>query len=273
MPKSKFFLKSLTVWGAIVGILPGLLAAFGVAVPPDLIAEADAWFKLLINGGDQVNEAVGGFMVVVGRWRAGGLNAGLEALAGRGLNALAPLAAVPVVMLALAGCATVLFGEVETPAQEAYQEKAKYVYTAIPARNYVQASDVDHGVVQAVCNLDLVFFEASQGAAAAALGGGDDLTRVLVAMSSGLASLSLEVFGQVAVPRPGEIAQRTVILARVGALSIAEMRIWRKGFVEAKSEDFVTNGRDPTEEEWAQLDGKVEEIHAAIQGACGGEAA
>ena len=104
MPKSKFFLKSLTVWGAIVGILPGLLAAFGVTIPPDLIADADAWVKLLINGGDQVNEAVGGLMVLVGRWRVGGLDAGLEALSGRGLGAFAPFVVAPMMLVALAGC-------------------------------------------------------------------------------------------------------------------------------------------------------------------------
>ena len=104
MPKSKFFLKSLTVWGAIVGILPGLLAAFGVTIPPDLISEADGLFKLLINGGDQVNEAVGGLMVLVGRWRVGGLDAGLEALSGRGLGAFAPFVVAPMMLVALAGC-------------------------------------------------------------------------------------------------------------------------------------------------------------------------
>ncbi len=76
-------------------------------------------------------------------------------------------------------------------------------------------------------------------------------------------SFSLEVFGQVAIPRPDEIAQQTVTLARVGAPSI-----WRKGFVEAKSGDFVAAGRDPTEEEWARLDAEVDEIHGAIQTAC-----
>lgn len=179
-------------------------------------------------------------------------------------------------LLILGACASVnemLFGAVETEAQEAYQEKAKYVYVAIPARNYVLASDAERGVVQAVCSIDNAVYEASLGAAAAALGGGDSLTRILVAMSSGLASFSLEVFGQVAIPRPDDIVQRGVILARVGAMSIAEMRIWRKRFVEAKSEDFVANGRDPTEEEWAQLDAEVDEIHGAIQAACGGEAA
>ena len=272
MPKSKFFLKSLTVWGAIVGILPGLLAAFGVTIPPDLIVDADAWVKLLINGADQVNEALGGIMVLVGRWRAGGLKSGLEALSGRGLGAFAPYVTLPMVLvLPLGACTTInemLFGEVETPAQEAYQEKAKYVYVGIPARNYVLASDTDRGVVQAVCNVDQVVYKASQGAAAAALGGGDNLTRILVAMSSGLASFSLEVFGQVVMPRPDDIVSRGVILARVGAMSIAEMRIWRKRFVEVKSEGFVANGRDPTEEEWAQLDAKVDEIHEAIQTAC-----
>ena len=174
-------------------------------------------------------------------------------------------------LLILGACSSInemLFGEVETPAQEAYQEKAKYVYVAIPARNYVLASDADRGVVQAVCNIDQVVYDASQSASAAALSGGDGLTQALVALSSGLASFSLEVFGQLAVPRPAEIANRTVILARVGAMSIAEMRIWRKQFVEVKSEDFVQNGRDPTPEEWEQLDARATEIHETVQAAC-----
>ena len=119
--------------------------------------------------------------------------------------------------------------------------------------------------------LDDVACEAAQGAASAALGGGDDLTRVLGAMSSGLASFSLKVFDQIAILQPDDIVQRGVLLASVGAMSIAEMPIWRKGFVEAKSEDFEVNGRDPTPEEWAQLDTEADEIHGAIQDACAAE--
>lgn len=174
-------------------------------------------------------------------------------------------------LLILGGCSTInelLFGDAETAAQEAFQEKGKYVWMAILARNYVTASDPDRGIVQAVCAVEQTVYDASLGAAAAAQAGGDELLKVLAAMSSGLASFSLEVFGQVVVPDFELVSDRTIVLARVGAQSVAEMRLWRKGFVEAKSADFVQNGRDPTPEEWQQLDAKVEEVHGAVRAAC-----
>ena len=108
MPKSKFFLKSLTVWGAIVMALPALLAAFGAEIPPDLIAEADSAVKMLILALDEVVTGIGAVMVLIGRVRAGGLTFAVGRLGGGGLKPVVPYLALPLVLaLPLGACGTV----------------------------------------------------------------------------------------------------------------------------------------------------------------------
>lgn len=170
------------------------------------------------------------------------------------------------------GCQSInelLFGEANTPAQQAYQEKAKLYYVDIPVRNYVALPDANVDVKAAVCNLEQVVYDSGISAAGVALSGGDNITQILAAMAGGLASLSLEVFGDVIVPQPEEIVHKTIILARVGTASVLEMRLWRKNFVEVKSNEFVASQRDPNEDEWRALDAKVNEIHTAIRQSCG----
>ena len=100
MPKSKFFLRSMTIVGAIVGLLPNLLAAFGIALPAELLADTDSALRDLILAADALNEAVGGVMIVLGRWRANSRLTVLPQLGAGGLRAALPFA----LLLVAAGC-------------------------------------------------------------------------------------------------------------------------------------------------------------------------
>ena len=100
MPKSKFFLRSMTVVGGIVGLLPNLLAAFGVALPAELMADTESALRDLILAADALNEAVGGVMILAGRWRASSRLTLLPRFDAGSLHAVLPFA----LMLPLAAC-------------------------------------------------------------------------------------------------------------------------------------------------------------------------
>jgi hypothetical protein len=71
MEDSKFFLKSLAIWGTIVtgasAILPTVSAAFGYKINPADILQLGDGVTALINAGAAV---VGTFMILRGRFRA-----------------------------------------------------------------------------------------------------------------------------------------------------------------------------------------------------------
>ena len=62
---SKFFLRSKTIIGALIGGLPAVLGAFGVSVPElgDLGNSIMSWL-------DTSNEIVGMAIAIYGRWQA-----------------------------------------------------------------------------------------------------------------------------------------------------------------------------------------------------------
>ena len=101
MPESKFFLRSWTIWGAIVAVLPNLLAAFGVTLPDGLLGEADSAVRDVILAADTLNEALGALLIVVGRQRASTRLTVLPQLGAAGL----PFALLPFTLpLVVAGC-------------------------------------------------------------------------------------------------------------------------------------------------------------------------
>ena len=72
--ESKWFLKSKTIWGALIGFLPSLLMLVGIAPDPEAISALSqagsnfldgAW--ALLNSG---NEVIGAALVVWGRLTA-----------------------------------------------------------------------------------------------------------------------------------------------------------------------------------------------------------
>ena len=103
MPKSKFFLRSWTILGTIVGLLPNLLEAFGLTLPAELMSDTESALRDMILAADSLNEAIGGLMIVVGRWRA---NSRLKLVPE--LNAGALRSALPfALLLVVAGCSSV----------------------------------------------------------------------------------------------------------------------------------------------------------------------
>ncbi len=125
MTRSKSFLKSMTVWGAIIGFLPTLFEEFGVTIPPELIAEADRIVKTAISSADQANEAIGAILVIWGRYRAGGLSFVLAALQGGGLKRVIPYAALPLLLgLPLGACGFTPYGSAAKTAILEYGAKA-----------------------------------------------------------------------------------------------------------------------------------------------------
>jgi|TARA_Y100000310_G_C20575698_1_gene760289 hypothetical protein len=63
----KFFLKSKTIWGAIVAALPGALTAIGVDWPS---ADTESIGGQVVFMLDSWNEAIGAALVVWGRIKA-----------------------------------------------------------------------------------------------------------------------------------------------------------------------------------------------------------
>lgn len=185
------------------------------------------------------------------------------------------LLTVAVLALGLTACSSfgdMLFGETTNNQQLAWRKVAGYVYAGIPARNYLSNPNALTGVEDAICNFDNGFYAAMQSAQAVVAAGGDDVSISLSAMSSMLASLNLEIFGNITVPdSPGDIVSRSVVWLQVGTLSAAEMRLWRTTFVQPKIEGFVAEDRDPTADEWDQIVRKATEIHEAIQASCKNE--
>ncbi len=64
----KIFIKSKTLWGVLIGIVPLLATAAGMEAP-DLGAISQAGLNFL----DAVNELVGAALVLWGRWGAPGV--------------------------------------------------------------------------------------------------------------------------------------------------------------------------------------------------------
>lgn len=176
-------------------------------------------------------------------------------------------AAALVAAFLLPACAS-FFGEAETPEQKAFKVGAQYVYVATPAANYLALPGAEPGTVAAVCNLDKATYDGFQAARAAIEAGGDRLTVALAGAASALADFSLEVIGDVGVPDTSDIAAKTIIWARVGLVSAASMRAWRKGFLKPKLAAMVAENREPTETELAQVDDKATALHQAIQARC-----
>ena len=65
MLDSKFFLKSKTVWGVLVAFAPALLAAVGIDIEAD-VGQLDGAVKMLLDAFNQLNEAIGGLLIVFG---------------------------------------------------------------------------------------------------------------------------------------------------------------------------------------------------------------
>ena len=59
----KWFLKSKTIWGVIISIIPTLLPAFGVSFSADDVA-------LVSSFGDTVMQTVGAILAIYGRVKA-----------------------------------------------------------------------------------------------------------------------------------------------------------------------------------------------------------
>lgn len=100
MPKSKFFLRSWTIWGAIVGVLPNLLAAFGAELPAELVGDTDSAVRSVILAADALNEALGALLIIIGRQRASARLTVLPQPDAGGLRAALPFA----LLLSLAAC-------------------------------------------------------------------------------------------------------------------------------------------------------------------------
>lgn len=95
--KPKWLLKSLTIWGALMGILPQIFALFGADPPLDAIARLTELGPEVING---LYYLVATLMVIVGRLRA---KAPVTLVRPDKRNPGTPLsAALPVTLVALA---------------------------------------------------------------------------------------------------------------------------------------------------------------------------
>lgn len=57
----KWFLKSKTIWGVIISILPALLPAVGLSFSADDTV-------LISNGGDAIIQAIGAGLAIIGRF-------------------------------------------------------------------------------------------------------------------------------------------------------------------------------------------------------------
>lgn len=66
--KDKWVLKSKTVWGMIIVVIPMVLALFNLPALPDMGAIADAGINFI----DNINEIVGFLLIAWGRYTAGG---------------------------------------------------------------------------------------------------------------------------------------------------------------------------------------------------------
>lgn len=64
--REKWFVKSKTLWGAIIAALPGLLAVAGVQLPVDPDTLLSAGMDLL----DALNEVAGLVLLIIGRYDA-----------------------------------------------------------------------------------------------------------------------------------------------------------------------------------------------------------
>lgn len=71
MDKTKSILKSLTAWGGVVMVLPTILKFIGVEASGAEVQSIWDAVMATINSG---SEAVGLIMVLVGRFRAGGVH-------------------------------------------------------------------------------------------------------------------------------------------------------------------------------------------------------
>lgn len=175
-------------------------------------------------------------------------------------------------LFVLAGCMTIgdaLFGKTTQDEQLAWRKVASYVYVAIPARNYVANPDALDGNSAAICVFDQAFHDAMQTARQMISAGGSDMTVTLASLKSAIASLNWEVFQSLEVPTDATaIASRAAVWVQVGTASVAEMRLWRKGFVKPKIAGFVAEDRAPSEAEWDQVADKATEVHTAIQAGC-----
>ncbi len=66
--QNKVFLKSKTLWGVVIGIVPLMAAAFGME-PPDLSGLSQAGLNFI----NTFNELVGFVLILWGRWAAPGV--------------------------------------------------------------------------------------------------------------------------------------------------------------------------------------------------------
>lgn len=67
--REKWFLKSKTVWGAIIVFLPALLTLLGVESPLPLDSVAQAGLDMI----NAINEIVGLILIAIGRYDAPGV--------------------------------------------------------------------------------------------------------------------------------------------------------------------------------------------------------
>lgn len=173
--------------------------------------------------------------------------------------------ALVAVLLALPACKS-LFGEADTPGQEAFRLTGGYVYAAIPAANYVAIGDPV--VVDKLRGLEASVYEALLAARASLEGGGDTTSAGLAGLAGALASFNLQVLGSGALPDdPIELGARTIILAQVLATSAGAMRLFRKGYLRPKLKALVALGQDPTPGDWDEILAQAGALHDRIQGA------
>jgi hypothetical protein len=169
----------------------------------------------------------------------------------------------------LAACST-FFGAAETSGQKAFRLAGIYSYVAIPAAEYAAIPTANTEIVDLVCRVDKAAWGAVESARVSLEMGGDTLTTSLAAASSAMASFSLQVLGTISFPSvdPAELASKSIILASVGARSFAEMRVFRKTYLQTKLAAMQDLGLDPTAEEMAEIGDQARLRHDRVQAAC-----
>lgn len=168
----------------------------------------------------------------------------------------------------LAGCAT-FYGAADTDQREGWRAVARYIYISTPGKNFASLPNPDQAAMDSLCAVDGVVFGAYTAVSDARAAGGDNFSAALAGLTGALGKLSLQVFGQISAPTNLlTFSGKTIIWVRVGAASIAEMRDFRKGTIQAKLAAFEDEDREPTSDEWDELLRRANQHHATIQAAC-----